>query len=112
MTPHGRVLRVTPRSPGPDPGRRSPYEGKLGREQGNFRLSRSQGQLVAYVYWYTNVHRIPPSENEIAEFLGGRSPSAHVMMVRRGCRGVLTRRPGEPRSLKVLLPREAIPDLE
>ena len=75
-------------------------------------LSRSQGQLVAFVYWYTKVHRVPPSENEIAEFLGVRGPSAHAMIARLDSRGVLTRRPGEPRTIKVFLPRNEIPDLE
>lgn len=81
-------------------------------EKLSVRLSRSQGQLVAYVYWYTKVHRMPPSESEIAGFLGVRGPSAHAMIVRLGSRGFLARRPGEPRTLKVLLPREAIPELE
>ena len=75
------------------------------------RLSRSQGQLVAFVYWYTKVHRVPPAENEIAEFLGVRGPSAHAMIVRLAEKGVLSRRSGEPRTLTVLLPRDEIPEL-
>ncbi len=31
--------------------------------------------LVAYAYYYTKVHRIPLSENEIAAFLGVYGPS-------------------------------------
>lgn len=76
------------------------------------RLSKSQGRLVAFVYWYTKVHRIPPSENEIAEFLGVRGPSAHAMIVRLDSRGIVSRRPGEPRNVKVLLTHDEIPDLE
>lgn len=76
------------------------------------RLSRSQGQLVAFVYWYTKVHRVPPAENEIADFLGVRGPSAHSMVLRLAEKGVLSRRPGEPRTLAVLLPREEIPEFQ
>ena len=76
------------------------------------RLSRVQGQLVAFVYWYSKIHRVPPSENEIAEFLEVRGPSAHQMIVRLSARGILSRRPGEPRTIKVLLPRDEIPDLD
>ena len=76
------------------------------------RLSRSQGQLVAYVYWYTKVHQVPPSENEIAEFLGVRGPSAHSMILRLNSRGILSRQPGQPRTIRVLLSREEIPELE
>lgn len=74
-------------------------------------MSKSQGQLVAFVYWYTKVHRMPPSENEIAEFVGVRGPSAHAMIVRLCSKGILDRRLGEPRTIRVLLPRDQIPDL-
>lgn len=76
------------------------------------RLTRKQGQLLAYIYWYTKVHRIPPSENEIAAFLGVRGPSAHRMILHLEAAGHLARTPGQPRTLKVLLAREEIPDLE
>ena len=76
------------------------------------RPTRKQGQLLAYVYWYTKVHRIPPSENEVADFLAIRGPSAHRMIVHLAEKGFLARTPGEPRTLKVLLPREELPDLE
>jgi DNA-binding MarR family transcriptional regulator len=78
---------------------------------GPVRLTRTQGQLVAYVYWYTKVHRIPPSENEVAEFLGVRGPSAHRMIVRLHGSGFLSRTPGRPRTLKVLLSRDRLPEL-
>lgn len=76
------------------------------------RLTRKQGQLVAYVYFYTKVHRIPPSENEIAAFLGVYGPSAHQMILRLEARGALARIPGQARTLRILLPRQEIPDLE
>jgi DNA-binding MarR family transcriptional regulator len=76
------------------------------------RLSRQRGQLLAYVYWYTKVHRRPPSENEIADFLGVRGPSAHRMILALAAAGYLSRKPGEPRTLQVRIPREEIPELD
>jgi ribosomal protein L25 (general stress protein Ctc) len=76
------------------------------------RLTRALGQLVAYVYWYTKVHRVPPAENEIANFLGIRGPSAHLMILRLESKAILSRRPGEARTIKILLDREEIPDLD
>lgn len=76
------------------------------------RLTRGQAQLVAFVYWYTKIHRVPPSENEIAHFLGIRGPSARQMIVRLESKSILGRRPGVARTLTVLLPREEIPDIE
>jgi len=76
------------------------------------KLSPKRGQLLAYVYWYTKVHRIPPSENEIAEFVGVRGPSVHRMILDLEAAGHLSRIPGQPRTIRVLLPREELPELE
>ena len=114
MPPHGRIPVVSG-SRGPLPEGATGYLAATAtavHEHVTVRLTKNQGQLVAYVYWYTKVHRMPPSENEIAEFLGVRGPSAHTTIVRLGSKGVLSRRPGEPRPLRVLLPRDEIPDLE
>jgi repressor LexA len=76
------------------------------------RLTRKQGQLVAYAYSYTKVHPVPPSENKIAAFLGVHGPPAHQMFLRFGARGILARTPGQPQTIRVLLPRQEIPDPE
>ncbi len=75
-------------------------------------FTRTQGQYLAYIHYYTKVHRRPPSENEIAGFFEVRGPSAHRMILQLEARGYLSRTPGQPRTLKVLLARESIPDLE
>ncbi|MGI0132170.1 MAG: LexA family protein [Thermoplasmata archaeon] len=76
------------------------------------RLSPKRGQLLAYVYWYTKLHRIPPSENEIAAFVGVRGPSVHRMILDLEAAGHISRIPGQPRTIRVLLPREELPELE
>lgn len=75
-------------------------------------LTGIQGQYLAYIHYYTVVHRRPPSENEIANFLWVRGPSAHRMIIHLEEHGYLSRIPGQPRTLKVMLSRESIPDLE
>lgn len=57
-------------------------------------------------------HRRPLSENEIAAFLGVYGPSAHQMILRLEAKGVLARIPGQPRTIRILLPRQDILDLE
>jgi DNA-binding MarR family transcriptional regulator len=74
--------------------------------------TRTQGQYLAYIHYYTKVHRRPPSENEMADFFAVRGPSAHRMIIQLEERGYLSRTPGQPRTLRVLLSRECIPDLE
>jgi hypothetical protein len=74
--------------------------------------TRFQGQYLTYVHSYTRVHRRPPTESEITDFFGIEGPSAHGMILRLERLGYLFRVPGQPRPLRVLLPREEFPDLE
>lgn len=74
--------------------------------------TRIQGQYLAYVHCYTKVHRRPPAEDEVAGFFGVEGPMAHGMILRLERLGCLFRVPGRPQSLRVLLPRDKIPDLE
>jgi len=76
------------------------------------RVTHRQGQYLAYIYFYTKVHRIPPSENEIAAFFGVEGPTAHQMILTLAAKGLLSRTPGRPRTLRVLLPREEISELD
>ena len=71
-----------------------------------------QGQFLAYIHAYIKLHRQPPSEAEMAAFFGVSPPSAHQMVVTLERRGLLARTPGRARSLRVLLPTTALPDLE
>jgi repressor LexA len=71
-----------------------------------------QGQFLAFIHAYTRLHRQPPSEAEMAAFFGVAPPSVHQMVLTLERRGLIERTPGQARSLRVLLPPEAIPELE
>ncbi len=71
-----------------------------------------QGQYLAFIAAYTRLHGRPPSESEIATHFMVSPPSAHQMVVTLEHRGLIQRTPGRARSLRVLLPATAIPDLE
>lgn len=71
-----------------------------------------QGQFLAYIHTYTRLHRQPPSESEMAYFFGVSPPSVHQMVVTLERRGLLQRTPGLARALRVLLPPEALPNLD
>lgn len=76
------------------------------------RFTHRQGQYLAYIHFYTKVHRIPPSENEIARYFGVAGPSAHRMILALEAKDLLWRTPGSPRTLRVRLDREEVPDLD
>jgi hypothetical protein len=71
-----------------------------------------QGQFLAFIYYYTRVHRTAPAELDMQQYFGVSAPAVHQMVVTLEKRGFIERRPGEPRSIRLLLPRARLPDLD
>lgn len=76
------------------------------------RWTERQGQYLAFIYDYTKVNRQPPAETDIARFFGLAPPSVHRMVVELVDRGLLAKTPGAARSLRVLVRRAELPELE
>jgi SOS-response transcriptional repressor LexA len=74
-------------------------------------FTRRQGQYLAYIQAYIRLHGQLPSEAEIAAYFGVSPPSAHQMVDTLARRGLIERTPGQARSVRILLPPEAVPDL-
>lgn len=70
-----------------------------------------QGQYLAFIYHYTKVNGRPPAQADIQEYFRVSPPTVHQMILNLEKRGLLARVPGEPRSLRVLLPPEQLPEL-
>ena len=71
-----------------------------------------QGQYLAFIYYYTKVNRQPPSEADIQRFFGVSAPSVHQMIIALEKAGHLKRKPGQPRSARVLVSKAELPELE
>lgn len=76
------------------------------------RFTAKQDQYLAYIHLYRKLHRQSPSEIEIAEYFRVSPPSAHQMIVHLEEEGLITREAGVPRSVRLAVPRDLIPDLE
>ena len=76
------------------------------------RFTPRQGQYLAYLYWYRKLHRRSPAESEIREYFRVSPPSVHQMIVKLEENGLITREPGVARSVRVLVPRSELPELE
>jgi hypothetical protein len=72
-------------------------------------MTPTQGRYLAYIHAYTEGFGLPPAETEIAEGLGVAPPSAHQMMKTLEKKGLIRRQPGVPRSIEILIARDAIP---
>ena len=71
-----------------------------------------QGQYLAFIYYYTKIHRFAPSEADLEEYFRVSWSSVHRMILALEKQGLIMRTPGAARSIRVLPPREQLPDLE
>ncbi len=71
-----------------------------------------QGQYLAFIYYYTKLNGRAPAEADLQKYFGVSPPAIHQMILTLEKRGLISRTPGEPRSIRLLLPREQLPDLE
>lgn len=71
-----------------------------------------QGQYLAFIYYFTKIHGEPPSEAEMQRYFRVTPPSVHQMVLGLEAKGLIARTPGKPRSIKLLIDRTDLPDLE
>jgi DNA-binding MarR family transcriptional regulator len=76
------------------------------------RYTEKQGQYLAFIYYYAKIHGRSPSEAEIQAYFGLTPPTVHQMVLSLERNGLITRTPGQARSIRLLLPRHELPDLE
>ena len=75
-------------------------------------FTNKQGQYLAFIYYYSKVSGRPPAEADMQKFFGVSPPSVHQMVLTLEANGFIERTPGQGRSIRLLLAREDIPDLE
>ena len=74
--------------------------------------TEKQGQYLAFIYNYTVIHGRPPSEVDMQRFFGVSPPTVHQMVLKLDGRGLITREPGKPRTIRVLVPPDQLPYLK
>jgi len=75
------------------------------------RYTEKQGQYLAFIYYYTKIHGVAPAEAEMQRYFGVTPPAVHQMVVSLEKKGLIERRAGVARSIKLLLARHELPDL-
>jgi DNA-binding MarR family transcriptional regulator len=71
-----------------------------------------QGQYLAFIHAYTLVNGRPPAQVDIQRFFQVTPPSIYQMLLTLERGGLISRRPGGPRSIAVLVHRADLPALE
>lgn len=76
------------------------------------KYTATQGQYLAFVYYYAKIHRRAPAESEIQQYFEVTPPTVHDMIMTLERRGLIARTAGVARSIRLLVPPEDLPDLE
>jgi Mn-dependent DtxR family transcriptional regulator len=71
-----------------------------------------QGQYLAFIFYYTKIHRMAPAEGDMERYFKVSPPSVHQMVVTLEKNGFISRIPGQGRSIRLLIPPEDLPVLE
>ena len=71
-----------------------------------------QDQYLAFIYYYTKLNGVPPAERDMQQYFRTSPPSVHQMVVTLEKRRLIERVPGQGRSIRLLVTRQDIPDLE
>lgn len=75
-------------------------------------FTAKQGQYLAFMFYYTKIHGFAPAESDMQNYFKVSQPSVHQMVLTLEAGGFIERVPGLGRSIRLLIPREILPDLE
>lgn len=70
-----------------------------------------QGQYLSYIYNYSVIHSRAPSEADFRDFFGTTPPTIHNMILKLEDKGLISRVPGQPRSIQLRIPPQLLPIL-
>jgi len=71
-----------------------------------------QGQYLAFIHSYTLLNGRPPAEADIMRFFRVTPATVHQMLLTLEHLGLISRKPGIPRSAIVIIERSALPGLK
>jgi DNA-binding MarR family transcriptional regulator len=80
-----------------------------GRQAPSF--TKLQGQYLAFIDLYTKLHRRPPAEADLQAYFQVTAPSVHNMIISLERRGLISKQPGAPRTMRILVDAELLPPL-
>jgi len=76
------------------------------------KYTKRQGQYLAFIYYYKKIHGCPPAEADMQKYFRVSPPTMHQMVVTLEKKGLIEKMPHQGRSIRLLVTREPLPDLE
>ena len=74
-------------------------------------FTEKQGQYLAFIHTYTLLNRHPPAEADFQRFFAVSPPTVHDMIMGLERRGLISRVPRQPRSIKLIIQPADLPQL-
>jgi len=75
------------------------------------RFTKTQGQYLAFIYHYANIHGVAPAEADLQQYFRVSPPSVHEMIKTLERNSLIERTPREARSIRLLVRPEHLPPL-
>ncbi len=74
-------------------------------------FTAKQGQYLAFIHYYTNIHGRSPAEADLQRYFKVSPPVVHAMILTLERQGLIDRVPGKARSVRLRISRTEVPDL-
>jgi DNA-binding MarR family transcriptional regulator len=81
------------------------------RADGQMSWTDKQGQYLAFIYNYSKIYGRAPAEADLERYFRTTPPSIHNMILKLEEKGLITRVPGQARSIRLLISPEKLPIL-
>lgn len=75
------------------------------------KFTAKQGQYLAFIYNYTVMFGRAPAERDLQEFFRTTPPTIHQNILKLAEMGLISRTPGQARSIELLIAPDEIPRL-
>ena len=76
-------------------------------------FTKKQGQYLAFINHYIKTHGYPPTHSEMQQYFNVLPTATNAIINHLKKKGLLIKKsPGEPRSIRLLIPEYLIPELE
>ena len=75
-------------------------------------FTEKQGQYLVFIYNYSKIHGRAPSEADLEGYFRVTPPTIHQMILKLEEKGLISRVPGQARSIRLLISPEQLPLLQ
>lgn len=78
----------------------------------NIKLSKKEGQYLAFIYYYTKINSQPPAYSDFQRYFKTDPTSVYRMLMQLETKNYISKIPKKPRSISITISTKVIPDLD